>query len=407
LTLLLISSVGLSFAYFTSSSTANSNTLSFGSLNIAINDTTGDTITLSTNSVTGAPIFASNVQVKILDNNIPAYIRAKAQYQVKSGVTQEEASARARAMCYLLNKFTNTNTYTNGSYSWTKQDTINDSYYYLVNNSGKPLASTSGINYTIFDATHTPTLVSELTSYDLGYTESEISAILNNIEYIVKFEAIQSEHITLTVNSELVSLSTIMDNVFATPATSEYGYYVVYDEQGGSNTNNVVVQRGQTVTLPYIGDNTSVAWYSGDTQVLDTNGNLAVSGSTYLPTSDITLKAVYSAGYGRITVEFDGDGATGGTLPSNTAIDYATTGTTAITVTSTIEKNGYTYTQWTDGRNNYDWTGFERTAFFRTPAAGWRLQLLHQHLRKDPQSHRHDRGLPAQFPEGIQGRPPG
>jgi uncharacterized repeat protein (TIGR02543 family) len=131
-------------------------------------------------------------------------------------------------------------------------------------------------------------------------------------------------------------------------------YTVTFDLNGGSGTAPAAIKQasaGAAITLPPgtgLTGPTDKPYFGGWST---TATGTALSGTTYTPTADIKLFAVWSATKVAATVTYDGNGATGGTVPASpTDVSVGDTITLAGN-TGNLVKTGFTWDGWSDSQN--------------------------------------------------------
>ncbi|MBQ8749962.1 MAG: hypothetical protein IJZ29_05815, partial [Clostridia bacterium] len=192
--LILLTSIGVSLAYFTSSARAGGVSFSFSKLETAISvdgSEYAEQIDLSAKSLTAGTQLVNNASVNLSEGSIDGLLRVKIGYngEVTNPISQNVAIA--------LNSDGAYNTFSNNSYKWE----YIDGYYYLVNASGNLITCTAGTSYTLFDATHT-VIFPDINKYNLEVAD------LNDVSFSIVAEAVQSAGIIDEVSnaSELHTL---------------------------------------------------------------------------------------------------------------------------------------------------------------------------------------------------------
>jgi len=134
-------------------------------------------------------------------------------------------------------------------------------------------------------------------------------------------------------------------------------YTVTYDGNGVASPASQTVDAGQSVTLPSVSWNyhTFNGWYNGATRV-------GGAGSSYAPTSDITLTASWTIYSYTVTLNVSPSGY--GTTTGSGTYDHG-----SVATLTAVPNTGFRFTYWDDGNTSASRTvevtgSFTRTAFF-------------------------------------------
>ena len=138
---------------------------------------------------------------------------------------------------------------------------------------------------------------------------------------------------------------------------------VTYDKNGGGGTAPTAERQttaGGSITLPGIGSMTAPAGKNTFSGWVTTTGGTSALSSPYTPTADVTLYA-YWTNTVTYSVTYNGNGSTGGSVPSDTNT-YAQGATVTVKSNSgSLTKTGSSFSQWNtkaDGTgNNYAASG--------------------------------------------------
>ncbi|MBQ8748892.1 MAG: hypothetical protein IJZ29_00265, partial [Clostridia bacterium] len=172
--LIVLSGIGMSLAYFTSSEKADGLIFSFSKLETLISVDGSDyesEIDLSTTSLTAGTELVNNANVKISADSIGGFMRVKVGYNGTTTNSQNVAVALNSDKVY--------NTYVGSTYQWE----YIDGYYYLVNTSGKLLECSAGTGYTLFEGSDT-VIFPDINKYNLEVTD------LTNVSFSIVAESV-------------------------------------------------------------------------------------------------------------------------------------------------------------------------------------------------------------------------
>ena len=341
--------VGITLAFFTDETGAQSPDMTFGTLGAEVSLNGGDFASSATVAsvelVCGSPVV-SEVKVKITGNT-EGYIRVYVGYAGSSSSIDNATKATISAL-NMEEGVAGYDTYSQGSYRWV----FYNGYYYLVNgttdpgnvNYGKLLpvsaSSNSGAGFMIFKDT-----IAQSTIYFPDLTKYHIqSSSTQDVIFEIQVQAVQRENLEATTPAELETLITTND-IF--PEIEDEWHLLQFNTLGGAPIYSrlIATSEGNEV-LPTV-QGVDVYWYQNYTNgaystLIGQSGDLYARADI---TSNITLYAKYE--YGKVAINFEGGDGYTGSLPIGRYITYDVDGgTESINVGSTLVRAGYTYEYW-------------------------------------------------------------
>lgn len=208
--------------------------------------------------------------------------------------------------------------------------------------------ASSGLPITVTSSTTNICTVATTTTYDTAAIPQEIGQLFT-ISYLATGTC------TLVASQSGSATYAAAPNVTKT-FTVDRTYVVTFNGNGqktGSPSVPSVTQSsfGASVTLATSGNlSKDGATFGGWNTLANGTGNTYAAGSTYTPTSDITLYAVW--GTGSYTITYNGNTNTGGNAPTGATQNYNTTYTVLGNVAATpLSKTNYTFSGWNTAAN--------------------------------------------------------
>ena len=345
--MMVMSVVGMTFSYFSSKTNGGSNNLSFGVLSTQVslnNSSFSDNPKINITNLTAGKPVVSEVKVKTI-GNVNGFMRVKVRYE------GDEENTLSQAVAVALNTeegIDGYDTYNGDSnYGWS----FVGGYYYLINkaDSGNLLTASSSNEYVLFRESSNKSTVyfPDISKYNLASTS------LEDVEFNITVEAVQSAHTNVNTATELEELIE-HNNIFNQEI--ETVFLVQYNTMCGTNvTTSVITPSTQSIELPSVGT-TAVDWYK--TIQNGIYSELVGHSGTTIQRSSITGNTTLYARYSdtKIAVIFEDNILSSGTLPSVQYVTYASSGSEELTVGQKLTRLGYDYTGWTDGTNTFNIT---------------------------------------------------
>lgn len=184
----MVINVGITYAWFTDSAEATSQTLKFGTITLDINKDgvfKDETVNIVNKLKPGDSFLNETISVAKSSTSSAMYIR------IKYVVSTESSNADIQALVINMQNITKSSS---SSYKWS--DKTSGGYYYLVNASGNPIIVDTTTSYTFI--TQANAIIPTNTEYDpLSITEADAITISLSIE------AIQVENLSFSGISEL------------------------------------------------------------------------------------------------------------------------------------------------------------------------------------------------------------
>ena len=247
---------GVTYAYFTSTSSSTLTQSSFGTLSCVTSVDGGASFnsvnSVSLSSATDREVLLHSAQIKMQSTSENGYIRIAIGYMPSSANVD---NVSVRNACVALNsEIENIQLYSCASYGY---EYING-YFYLVDNSGTPIEASADVVYNIFDSSSAVLAMPDIDKFNIA------GLSIQGVELRLEAQCVQSANIPLLSAQSALELDNLIlnANIFSDPI-ADYGKIVRYETLGGTKlTSTIITGSSANLSLPQV-SGVNVTWYSG------------------------------------------------------------------------------------------------------------------------------------------------